>query len=340
MSNKEELKLGIDLGTVNTLVYANSRGIIFNEPTVIAFDKETDEVVAVGNEANDMVGKTHAKVRVVKPLVSGVIADKNAAIRLIEYILNDFLEHYQSAKLKKSTVLICCHSDLSGVERNALKDIVQGFGINNVLVQEEVKAGAIGVGIDIYSPTGSMIIDIGGGSTDVGVLALGDIVVSNSVKTAGNHLDAEIKKYIKMKRNFEIGMSTAERVKIALATVREDLVEEKEMVVSGRNLTNGLPSRITVKQSEIRDVLRKPFQTIINAILKVLEQTPPEIATDIIENGVILNGGGSQIDGLKEFIESIINIEVKLSPYPLTAIVKGTKELLKNNGDYLVAPTD
>lgn len=337
---KNGLKIGIDLGTSNTLVYSNGRGIIFNEPSMVAFDKGTNEIIAIGHEAKSMSGKQHDKIRVVQPLVQGVIADKDAAIRMLDYILNNFLLQFDNYNAKESLVLICCHSDLTGIERKALKDIVYNFGIHNVLVQEEVKAGAIGAGVDIYSPSGTMIIDIGGGSTDIGVLALGDIVVSKSIKTAGNHFDTDIKKYIKMKHNFEIGDLTAEQVKINLATVREELADEKVMSVSGRNLTSGLPSRFTIKQSEVRDVLRRPVANIANTILKVLEVTPPEIAADIIENGVVLNGGGAMIDGLKEYLEDIINLQVRISPEPLTAIVKGTKELLKNKGDYLVAPSD
>lgn len=336
----DKIQIGIDLGSSNTLVYASGRGIIFNEPTVIAFDIESNDIIAIGQEAKDMLGKTHDKIRVVRPIEQGVIADKDSTIRMLEYIFDNYLLQFNNVNPKNAVVLVCCHSDLSNIERKALQDIIYSFGIKDVFVQEEVKSGAIGAGVDIYNALGSMIIDIGGGSTDIGVLALGDIVVSNSIKVAGDHFDAEIMKYIKKKHNFEIGVLTAEQIKIALATLRDDLPVEKEFVAAGRDLKRGLPSRITIKQSEIRDVLRRSFNNIASQILKVLEVTPPEIAADIIETGIVLNGGGAQIDGLSEYLESLCLLEVRVSPEPLTAVVKGTRELLKNRGDYLVAPSD
>jgi len=335
-----KLNIGIDLGTSNTLVYSSGRGVIFNEPTVVAFDIETDKIIAVGREAKDMLGKTHEKIRVVRPINQGVIADKDTTIRMLEYIIENHLMNFENFRPKNTVVLICCHSDLSNIERKALQDIIINFGIHDVFVQEEVKAGAIGAGIDIYTPEGAMIIDVGGGSTDIGVLALGDIVVSNSIKMAGNHFDEEIRKFVKKKHNFEIGILTAEQVKIALSTLKDDLQDEKEITVAGRDLKRGLPSRVVVKQSEVRDVLKRCFNTIASQILKVLEITPPEIAADIIEAGIVLNGGGAQIEGLSEYLEDLCQLEVRVSPEPLTAIVKGTKELLKNRGDYLIAPSD
>src|SRR5690554_1426712 len=278
-----KLNIGIDLGTSNTLVYSSGRGVIFNEPTVVAFDIETDKIIAVGREAKDMLGKTHEKIRVVRPINQGVIADKDTTIRMLEYIIENHLMNFENFRPKNTVVLICCHSDLSNIERKALQDIIINFGIHDVFVQEEVKAGAIGAGIDIYTPEGAMIIDVGGGSTDIGVLALGDIVVSNSIKMAGNHFDEEIRKFVKKKHNFEIGILTAEQVKIALSTLKDDLQDEKEITVAGRDLKRGLPSRVVVKQSEVRDVLKRCFNTIASQILKVLEITPPEIAADIIE---------------------------------------------------------
>lgn len=338
--SKDRFKIGIDLGTANTLVYSSGRGVIFNEPTVVAFDKGTGNIIAVGYEAKKMLGKNHDKINIVRPIEQGVIADKDSTIKMLDHIIKNYLLQFENFKPKNTTVLICCHSDLSSIERQALKDIVADFGIEEVIVQEEVKAGAIGAGVDIYSPRGSMIIDIGGGSTDIGVLSLGDIVVSKSIKVAGNYFDEEIRKYIKKKHNFEIGSLTAEQIKINLATLRDELEVNKEMSVAGRDLKRGLPSRITIKQSEVRDVLKRCFSAITNSILKVLEVTPPEIASDIIESGVVLNGGGALIDGLKEYLEEIILLDVFISPEPLTAIVKGTKDLLQNKGDYLVAPSD
>jgi rod shape-determining protein MreB len=337
---KKKLKIGIDLGTANTLVYSSGRGVVFHEPTVIAFDKESQQIIALGEKAKQMLGKHHDKIKVIRPLENGVIADKDTTLRLFEYIIKHYISDLHDYNPKNTSVLICCHSDLTTVERQALQTIVNHFGIMDVIVQEEVKAGAIGAGIDIYSPDGSMIIDIGGGTTDIGVLALGDIVVSKSIKVAGNYFDNEIRKYIKKKHNFEVGLLTAEQIKINLATLRDELPEEKEMDIKGRDLKRGVPSRLTIKQKEIRDVLKRCFTSIASQVLKVLEVTPPEIAADIIENGVVLNGGGSLIDGLQEYLEDLCQLDMNLSPEPLTAIVKGTKELLKNKGDYLIAPND
>lgn len=337
---KNVINIGIDLGTTNTLVYSSGRGVVFNEPSVIAFDIDTDDIIAIGNSAKVMLGKQHDKIRVVRPIEQGVVADKDSTVRMLEYIFKHHILQFENFNLKNSVVLICCHSELSSIERQALKDIIVKFGVQKVIVQEEVKAGAIGSGIDIYKPTGSMIIDIGGGSTDVGVLALGDIVISKSIKIAGNHFDDEIRKYIKKKYNFEIGFNSVEIVKIKLATLRDDLPEEKTVSVSGRDMKNGLPSRIVIKQSEVRDVLKNSFKAIANVILKVLEVTPPEIASDIIEGGVILNGGGASIDGLCQYLEELTQLKMRISPEPLTSIIQGTKVLLKNMGDYLAAPND
>lgn len=339
MAKSKGLKIGIDLGTVNTLVYVSSRGIIFNEPSVIAFDTESGNTIAVGHEAKAMVGKTHDRVRVIKPLSQGAISDKKSAMAFLGYII-ETIAQINKSNCKDSTILICCHSDLSQIERNALRDLALSFGVNDVLVEEEVKAGAVGAGIDIFRAEGAMVIDIGGGSTDIGVLALGDLVASRSIKVAGNFFDTEITKYIKMKHNFEIGPTTAERIKLNLISVREVLEDEKTMDIAGRDLRTGLPSQITIKQSEVRDVVRKIFYTICGEVLKVLEQTPPEISSDIINNGIVLNGGGALIDGAKEFFEEELHLDVKLSADPLTAIVQGTIELLKNRGNYLVRPHD
>lgn len=336
---KKSLKVGIDLGTVNTLVYVSGRGIIFNEPSVIAFDEKTKKVIAIGNEAKAMVGKTHEKVKVVKPLSDGVISDKEASRAYMGYIIENIVK-FEGIDKKNSTVLICCHSDLSTIERDALKDLAQSFGIDDVLVEEEVKAGAIGAGLDIFSANGSMIIDIGGGSTDIGVLALGDLVGSRSIKVAGNHFDIEIQKYVKLKHNYEIGISTAEKIKLNLATLEANLPEEKELTIAGRNLQTGLPSRLVIRQSEIRDLLLKSFNNIVGEVIKVLEQTPPEISADIIENGIVVNGGGALIKGVKEFFEEQLMMDISISSEPLTAIASGTKVLLRNRGNYLVKPHD
>lgn len=336
----EAIKIGIDLGTANTLVYLSGRGVIFNEPTVVAFDRDTDKIIAIGFEAKEMLGKTHDKIRTVRPIIDGAIADKDAVVRMLSFIFENRLLQNNVIKNKSTTILLCCHSDLTSVEKKALQGIITNMGVTNVFVQEEVKAGAIGSGINIYQPDGTMVIDIGAGSSDVGILSLGDVVVSKSINIAGNTFDQEIKKYIKVKYNFEIGLLTAEQIKIELATLRDDLKEEKIITVLGRNLQTGLPSKINFRQSEVRNILKNQFIAIANTIQKVLEMTPPELSSDIIERGIIVNGGGALIDGLQEYLQSLLHLKVKLSEDPITSVVRGTKELLKNQGNYLVAPND
>ncbi len=336
--NNDVTHIGIDLGTVNTILYISGSGIVFNEPSVVAFDKETEKIIAVGHAAKNMVGKTHDKVKVIRPLTHGAVSDKTAARAFLEYIITN--SPRQNINKHKATVLICCHADLSAIERKALRELASSFGIQDVLVEEEVKAGAIGMGADIFRAVGTLVIDIGGGSTDIGVLSLGDLVVSRSIKIAGSTFDNELIKYLKFKRNFEIGPSSAEELKVKLATVRKELKEEKTADVSGRDLRHGLPGTVTVKQSEVRDVLMKSFRTIVGEVFKVLEACPPEISSDIMDTGVCINGGGSMIDGIKEFFEDELQLPVMLSAEPLTSIAMGTKVLLKNRGNYLVKPYD
>ncbi len=336
--NNDITHIGIDLGTVNTILYISGSGIVFNEPSVVAFDKDTKKIIAVGHDAKKMIGKAHDKVEVVRPLTHGAVSDKTAARAFLEHIILN--SPRQDINKQKATVLICCHADLSAIERKALRELASSFGITDVLVEEEVKAGAIGMGVDIFRAIGTLVIDIGGGSTDIGVLSLGDLVVSRSIKIAGATFDNELIKYLKFKRNFEIGPSSAEELKIQLATVKNEIKDDKSATVSGRDLRHGLPGTITVKQTEVRDVLMKSFRTIVGEVFKVLEACPPEISSDIMDTGVCINGGGSMIDGVKEFFENELELPVMLSAEPLTSIAMGTKVLLKNRGNYLVKPYD
>lgn len=331
-------KIGVDLGTANTLVYINGNGVIYNEPSVIAFDKRTNKCIAVGHDASAMLGKEHELIRVVKPLDGGVIADLEATKAYLEYVFSK-LEHI-SADLKKSTLLLCCPSEVTQIERVALIDLAKKMGIPDCFIEEEIKAGAIGAGLDIFAPKGSMVLDIGGGTSDIGVLALGDLVVSESTRVAGNYLDREISKYIKFKYQLLIGSNTAEAIKIELGTLRRELPNEKTFTFAGRNIKSGLPSKVTIKQSEVRDIFIRAFESVVATAKKVLQQTPPELASDIFEHGILINGGGALIDGIKEYFEEELSLKVKIASNPLTAIVEGTKLLLNNKGNYLVKPSD
>lgn len=332
----KKLGIGIDLGTTNLLVYVQGHGIIFSEPSVVAFDVETGNVIAGGHEAFAMIGKTHGKIRVSRPLRDGVISDMDAAKALLKFVFN----RVQAIRsLKNSRCLICCPSEVTQIERDALKELAIKLGISDVFIEEEIKSGAIGTGIEIYGPEGAMIIDIGGGTTDVGVLSLGDVVLSKSIRIAGNHIDNEIIKYVHRAHSIVIGSTTAEQLKIKLATLKTDNLKSS-CEISGRDLVSGLPASTVVTAEELYTILTPIFDEIVNVIYTVLEQTPPELSSDIVNNGVVIDGGGACIPGLKEFLEEKLHLSVTIAQNPLSAVVEGTKILLKNNGSYLGVTQD
>ncbi|ERJ10881.1 rod shape-determining protein [Haloplasma contractile] len=332
----KKLGIGIDLGTTNLLVYVQGHGIIFNEPSVVAFDVETGDVIAGGEDAFSMLGKTHKKIRVSRPLRDGVISDMDAAKAMLRYV---FKRVQTIRNFKDSKCLICCPSEVTQIEREAMRDLAIQMGIKDVFIEEEIKAGAIGAGIDIYTPTAAMVIDIGGGTTDVGVLSLGDVVLSHSIRIAGNYIDQEIVKYVHKQHNLVIGHSSAEKAKKKIGTLLET-DELQTYRVSGRDLVTGLPSSVELNSDEIRNILLPIFDEIRNVAYTVLEQTPPELAADIVDNGIVVDGGGALIPGIKEYFEEQINLPVRIAENSLTAVVEGTKVLLKNRGSYLVNPTD
>ena len=330
--------IGIDLGTANLLVYVEGEGVVINEPSIIAFDYETDEVIAVGQIAAEMVGKGHSGIRIVSPLNQGVISDMEATKKLIEISLRK--AENLTLELSSSTLLLCCPSEVTQLERESFTSLGNKLGVKDIFIEQEVKAGAIGSGLDIFSSNGSMIIDIGGGSTDIGVLSLGDIVVSESNRIAGNYLDNEIINYLQYNHGLLIGKKTAERIKAEIGTLRETLENPRSTYVSGRDVVSGLPKKITIYENEIRDVLTVPFEGIASLVLKVLQKTPAELSADIIVKGILISGGGALIDGVDEFFHKRIGMDFTLSKRPLTAVVEGTKLLLKNRGSYFVKPTD
>ena len=332
----KKLGIGIDLGTTNLLVYVEGNGIIFNEPSVVAFDIQTGEVIAGGEDAFSMIGKTHGKIKVSRPLREGVISDLDAAKALLKYV---FQRVQNIRDFKNSKCLICCPSEVTQIEREAMRELAIQMGINDVFIEEEIKAGAIGAGVDIYHPSAAMIVDVGGGTTDVGVLSLGDVVISQSIRVAGNYIDQEIIKYVHKKHNLVIGQITAERAKMEVATLLDE-EEERVTRISGRDLVTGLPASTKISSKEIRNILLPIFDDITNVVYSVLEQTPPELAADIVDNGIIVDGGGALIPGMKQYLEDAVNLPVRIAANPLTAIVEGTKVLLKNRGNYLINPTD
>lgn len=317
--------LGIDLGTANILIYIKGEGIVLNEPSVVAIDMETKKPLAFGSDANLMLGKTPFKVKAIRPMKDGVIADFQITEMMLDYFVNKIKAR---GIFKKPRIVICCPTDTTPVEKNAIKEAAEKLGAKKVYLEEEPKAAAIGVGLDISKPNGNMIIDIGGGTTDIAVLSLGGIVVSRSLKIAGNVFDNDIKEYIKNKYRLLIGDKTASTIKHEIGSVYES--DDSKMEVRGRDLETGLPSIIEISSSEIEEALEDDAQKIVVACKSVLEETPPELSADIIENGAILTGGGSLLNGFKELLEAELKIPIFLAESPLTSVAEGTGIMLDN----------
>lgn len=318
--------IGVDLGTANVLIYVKGKGIVLNEPSIVVIDTETKSVIAVGEEAKEMLGKTPEKVKAVKPLKDGVIAD----FELTEIMLNSFIKKIKARNLFfRPRILICCPTNITQVEKNAIIEAAEHMGARKVFIEEEPKVAAIGAGMDISRPTANMVLDIGGGTTDIAVLSLNGIVSSSSIKTAGNSMDQEIIKYIKEKYKLLIGEKTAEEIKIKFANVHKPSKKEK-LEIKGRDLLTGLPKAIEISQDETKEAMKESLNKIIKACKNVLEQTPPELSADIVEKGVILTGGGSLLTGLVEVLEDELTIPVLIAETPLTCVAEGTGILLNN----------
>ena len=323
MFNKD---IGIDLGTANVLIYIKGQGIVLNEPSVVAIDESTRKPLAFGNEAKDMLGRTPGKVKAIKPMKDGVIAD----FENTEIMLNYFIKKVNGKNFfQRPRILICCPSNITQVEKNAIKEAAERTGAKKVFLEEEPKVAAIGAGMDISKPSGNMVIDIGGGTTDIAILSLGGIVESASIRIAGNAFDNDIIKYIKDKYKLLIGERTAEEIKIAIGTVFPGNRNEK-MEVRGRDLVTGLPHTITIDSDEVEEALRESVYTIIHSVKGILEQTPPELSADIIDKGIILTGGGSLIDGFNQLLAQELKVPVFTAESPLTCVAEGTGVMLDN----------
>ena len=318
--------IGIDLGTANVLIYIKGQGIVLNEPSVVAIDSETKKPLAVGREAREMLGRTPGTVHAIRPMKDGVIAD----FEITEVMLNHFIKKINGKGfLSRPRILICCPSNITQVEKNAIKDAAERTGAKKVFLEEEPKVAAIGAGLDISAPCGSMVIDVGGGTTDVAVLSLGGIVNSASIKVAGNVFDNDIAKYIKDKYKLLIGDRTAEEIKLEIGTVYPTEKKEK-MDVRGRDLVTGLPHTITITSDEVEEALRESVYIIVNTAKNVLEQTPPELSADIIDKGIVVTGGGALIKGFDELLAHELKVPVFVAESPLTCVVEGTGILLDN----------
>ena len=331
--------IGIDLGTANTLVYMRGKGIIIREPSVVAVDVKMDRVRYVGQEAKDVIGRTPGSIVAVRPLKDGVIADFDMTTSMLQEFIRKALKGRAFAG-SRVRVIICIPSGVTAVERRAVKEATQNAGAKRVSIIEELMAAAIGAGLPVADPTGSMIVDIGGGTSEVAVISLGGIVTSRSVRVAGDEFDSSIINYIKKKYNLLIGERTAENIKIAIGSAYPYADNEPSMDIKGRNLLNGLPENITVTSEEIREALSEPLSHVIEAIKVTLEKTPPELAADIIDQGIMLAGGGALLKGLDLLIHAETGMPVKVAERPLDCVADGTGKVLENIDKLIDVLTD
>ena len=331
--------IGIDLGTANTLVYMRGKGIIIREPSVVAVDVKMDRVRYVGQEAKDVIGRTPGSIVAVRPLKDGVIADFDMTTSMLQEFIRKALKGRAFAG-SRVRVIICIPSGVTAVERRAVKEATQNAGAKRVSIIEEPMAAAIGAGLPVADPTGSMIVDIGGGTSEVAVISLGGIVTSRSVRVAGDEFDSSIINYIKKKYNLLIGERTAENIKIAIGSAYPYADNETSMDIKGRNLLNGLPENITVTSEEIREALSEPLSHVIEAIKVTLEKTPPELAADIIDQGIMLAGGGALLKGLDLLIHAETGMPVKVAERPLDCVADGTGKVLENIDKLIDVLTD
>ena len=322
--------IGIDLGTANTLVYLRGKGIIIREPSVVAVNTRTDQARYVGKEAKEVIGRTPGSIVAVRPLKDGVIADFDITTTMLQEFIRKAL---QGTIFTKARVIICIPSGVTAVERRAVKEAAEKAGAKRVNIIEEPMAAAIGAGLPTLDATGSMIVDIGGGTSEVAVISLGGIVTSRSVRVAGDEFDKAIVNYIRRKYNLLIGERTAENIKLEIGSA---FLSEQEsgMEIKGRNLLNGLPENITITSAEVRDALAEPLSRVIEAIKITLEKTPPELSADILDQGITLAGGGALLRGLDKLINRETGMPVYVAEYPLDCVAEGTGRILENLDKY------
>lgn len=318
--------IGIDLGTANVLIHVKGRGVIINEPSVVAIDSYTKQVLKVGEEARQMVGRTPGNIVAIRPLKDGVIADFDITESMLRHFIN---KAGVKGFLGKPRILICAPSNITSVEQKAIREAAQKSGGGEVIMELEPKAAAIGAGLDIFQPSGNMIIDIGGGTTDVAVLSMGDVVTASSIKIAGDKFDQAIMSYIKRKYNLLIGERTAEELKMTIGTVYPNARNDK-MDIRGRNMVTGLPVSVSIDSEEVKEALQGPISAIIAAAKSVLEQTPPELSADIIDKGIILTGGGAYLHGIDLLLADELKVPVLVADDPMSCVVKGTGLMLEN----------
>ncbi len=321
--------IAIDLGTANTLIYMKGKGIVLNEPSIVAFDRNTKKIVAIGNEAREMLGRTHRDIRTIRPMRDGVIAD----FEIAEGMLREFIKKIHSSWMPSRRIVICVPSGVTEVEKRAVRDSAEHAGAKEVHLIAEPMAAAIGIGLDVEAPVGNMIVDIGGGTTEIAVIALSGIVNEESIRIAGDELNNAIIQFFKKNHNILIGERTAEAIKCEVGSVMP-MKEEVTIQVKGRDLVNGIPKTTEASSVEIREALNENVSSIIDGVKMTLERTPPELASDILDRGIMLTGGGALIKGLDERLRLETNLPVHIAEDPLTAVVRGTGRVLENLEKY------
>ena len=323
------MKIGIDLGTANILVYVKGRGVVLSEPSVVAISEDENRVVAVGEEAREMIGRTPANVRAVRPMKDGVIADYVITEAMLRHVIN----RVARIRLFRPDVMISVPSGVTSVEKRAVRDAALKAGAREAYLIEEPLAAAIGAKVPIAGASGSMIVDIGGGTTEIAVIALSGIVSDTSIRTGGDELDMAILQSMRKNYNLLIGESTAEQVKIQIGSAYP-IGEEREMEVKGRDLVSGIPKSIRIHSAEIRDAVQEPIQQIVNAVRRALEITPPELAADIVDRGIVMTGGGALIRGLDVLLSQETGLPIHVDEDPLTCVVRGTGRILDDEEKY------
>ncbi|MGB9772914.1 MAG: rod shape-determining protein [Bacteroidota bacterium] len=321
--------IAIDLGTANTVIYMKGKGIVLNEPSIVAFDRTTKRIVAIGNEAREMVGRTHKDISTIRPLKDGVIAD----FEIAEGMLRELIKRIHANWMPSRRIVISVPSGITEVEKRAVRDSAEHAGAKEVHLVAEPMAAAIGVGLDVDAPVGNMVVDIGGGTTEIAVIALSGIVTENSIRIAGDEMDEAIIQYFKKNYNILIGERTAEAIKIEVGSAMP-LKEEVRIQVKGRDLVSGIPRTIEASSEEIREALNEPITAVVDALRSTLEQTPPELAADILDRGIMLTGGGALLKGLDERLRLETTLPVHVAEQPLFAVVRGAGIVLENLPKY------
>lgn len=315
--------IGIDLGTANTLIYVKNKGIVVNEPSLVAFEENSGKVLAVGHDARDMLGRTHQDIITIRPLKDGVIADFEAT----EIMMREFIKKANVNRISIGKIVVCVPSGITEVEKRAVRDSAERAGAREVYLVAEAMASAVGIGLDIEKPMGNMIVDIGGGTTEIAVISLGGIVLHTSIRIGGDEMNEAILQYFKKNYNLLIGERTAETLKCEIGSVMP-LEEEITTNVKGRDLIDGIPKTVEVNSAEIREALMDPVNTIVDSIRLTLERTPPELSSDILDHGIILTGGGALLRKLDALIQQETQLAVNIANDPLTSVVNGTGKIL------------